>query len=265
MISCGSPEIEKEPKSEKPYFWKVEKEEKVSYLLGTIHIVVSLYELPCSDIILEQLKDSDLVFVEVVSNSDQEREESVDILSPKGKDFKHLNTYSQYFLNEKGVSSDLNCTGLNFAVESLCIMESLGVSSFDISMDEQVEFIARAHEIPLKSLDESDVVSQIEPAFTCELVEEKIEYYAQCTRDARDFFDSYRRGDLAFRTGDTDSDYDQFVLKQRNEQWISKFKSAHNNYDRVFMAAGAAHFIDAFNFIDMLESEGFLVERVSCQ
>lgn len=131
MISCGFTEIEKEQKSGRSPFWKVEKEGKVSYLLGTFHVGISLYELPCSNTILEQLKKSDLVFVEVVSGSVAEHMAG-DFLSPGGEDFKSLNTYSQQFLRQKGVSNNLNCVNLFFALRELCVAEGLGVSALDM-------------------------------------------------------------------------------------------------------------------------------------
>ncbi len=266
MVSCGFPEREEEPALEKPFFWKVEKEGKVSYLLGTIHIGISLYELSCSDVILKELRNSDLVFVEVVTDGPASEEvEPFDSLSPNGEDFKKLNFYSQKFLRRKGVSSEFNCTALNVLVETLCIKEAMGASSLYVEMDGEVESIARAYDIPLKPLDSSESLDPVQAVFTCEHVDKKIEYYPICLADTKDFFQSYKDGSLIIHEEDRGSDYNRIVLKQRNELWLSKFVSAHNNYDRIFVAAGAAHFIGAFSFIDMLESEGFSVERVSCQ
>ena len=48
-----------------PHFWSAEKNGKTVYLLGTIHMGVSLKDLTCSDKIFESLKTSDLVFLEI--------------------------------------------------------------------------------------------------------------------------------------------------------------------------------------------------------
>ena len=55
------------------------------------------------------------------------------------------------------------------------------------------------------------------------------------------------------------------VFKDRNEKWLPKFKSAHAQYNRIFLMAGYGHFTSRDNLINMLKSESFSVERVSCQ
>ncbi len=52
-------------KSYAPYFWKVEKNKKTSYLLGTIHEGVTVEHLSCSKKIKSYLEESDYFFTEV--------------------------------------------------------------------------------------------------------------------------------------------------------------------------------------------------------
>ena len=273
IVSCAGPSDPPKPavgkgklEERRPYFWKVEKGGKVSYLLGTVHIVVSLDELFCSDVIQEKLKNSDLLFVESVSSLEQQKAVTTNLLSPNGEDFKRLSPSSQGFLTEKGVPNNLNCTGLNLLVAVVCIKEAFGEQSLKIQMDEEVQSMARTYGVPMKSLDE-DVVSQMKTVFTCEDVEKHIKDYPACPEKTRGFFDDYRTSSLTSEQvsrslGDNVS---KVLLKERNEQWLSKFESAHGKYDRIFVAAGAAHFIGDFNFIDMLKGKGFSIERVSCQ
>ena len=56
-------------------------------------------------------------------------------------------------------------------------------------------------------------------------------------------------------------DYEQNILKARNEVWFPKIKKAHQEHGPVFVAAGAGHFIHAYNLIDMLKKDGFSVKR----
>ena len=53
-------------------FWEAEKEGRHFYMLGTIHVGVSLSELQCNKKIEDKLKQSSLVFTEVKSSSDLE-------------------------------------------------------------------------------------------------------------------------------------------------------------------------------------------------
>lgn len=278
IVSCAGPSDQPRPvkgtqevkifyDAKKPYFWKVEKGGKVSYLLGTIHIGVSLNELFCSDVIQEKLKNSDLLFVELVSSSEQQGAVIDDLFSPNGEDFKRLSPSSQVFLKEKGVPNNLNCTGLNLVIPVICLQEVFGEQSLKIQMDEEVQSMAKTYGIPMKSLDEDEVVSQLKTVFTCEDVERDIKNYPACLERTKGFFDAYRTSSFTSEqiNGALDNNVNKVLFKERNEQWLSKFESAHGKHDRIFVAAGTAHFIGDFNFIDMLKEKGFSIERVSCQ
>ena len=56
-------------------------------------------------------------------------------------------------------------------------------------------------------------------------------------------------------------DYEQNILKARNEIWFPKIKKAYQEHGPVFVAVGAGHFVDAYNLIDMLRADGFSVKR----
>ncbi len=245
----------------KPYFWQVEKRGKVSYLLGTIHIVVPLDELSCSDVIQEKLKNSDLLFVESIK---QKSEIHLDLISPNREDFNRLSRSNQAFLIEKGVPSTASCTTSNRLLNLLCLKEVFGESSLEIKMDEEAQSIAKNYGILMKPLDE-DIESQIKTVFTCERLEKSIENYPICLETIRDSVDAYRTSSLTSEQISVDNNVSDILLKERNKQWFLKFESAHGKYNHIFVAAGLAHFIGHFNFIDILKENGFSVERVSCQ
>lgn len=85
-----------------PFVWLVEKEGRTAHFLGTIHSGVSLEEMPCKNQILNQIQQSDLLFVEVIAGinkrlnreeqkkfyigSKEEREESLSKLSPSAQE-----------------------------------------------------------------------------------------------------------------------------------------------------------------------------------
>ncbi len=245
----------------KPYFWQVEKGGKVSYLLGTIHIVVPLDELSCSDVIQEKLKNSDLLFVESIK---QKSEIHFDLFSLNREDFNQLSRSNQAFLIEKGLPSTLSCFASNILLVGLCVKEIFGESSLEIKMDEEVRSIAKNYEILMKPLDE-DIESQVKTVFTCETLEKSIENYPMCLETTRDLFDAYRTSSLTSEQISVDNNTSNVFLKERNKQWFLKFESAHGKYNHIFVATGVSHFIGAFNFIDILKENGFSVERVSCQ
>ena len=119
LISCGSdrdptvsdrdPTVSDQLGPNSPFFWTVEKEGKISYLLGTYHIGVSVYELFCSEFILEKLRGSDLVFVESKKDAlDSSNLGKELFLSENNEDFNSLSSYSQSFLTAKGINSSLS-------------------------------------------------------------------------------------------------------------------------------------------------------------
>ena len=57
----------------------------------------------------------------------------------------------------------------------------------------------------------------------------------------------------------------KYLLKERNENWLKKIVSAHQEEENksMFIAAGLAHFTEDDNFLDMLKGEGFTVKRYS--
>ena len=57
---------------------------------------------------------------------------------------------------------------------------------------------------------------------------------------------------------------ENILLKNRNELWLKKFLSAHEEYESIFIAAGLTYFTENHNMLDMLEEEGFSIERMTC-
>ena len=53
------------------------------------------------------------------------------------------------------------------------------------------------------------------------------------------------------------------LLKRRNENWLKKIVSAHQEEESMFIAAGLAHFTEDYNVLDMLKGEGFTIKRYS--
>lgn len=276
FVSCGSDEINRTPvadtgspneneteKTKPYYFWKVEKQGKVSYWLGTVHLAVSLFELPCQDVVVKKLENSDVCFVESIASKENAQNSYNALLSPNAEDFKQLDSDSQVFLAGKGLPNNLNYFAYVAGLEAVCVKETLGASAFQIMMDKQVQETAQNKGIPLEALDDSVVLTPLITSTTKEDVVKKIEKYPQCLAKAEIFFNKYRNGDLSLgdNLGETLTEHG---LRDRNKKWLAKFQSVYNNYDNMFIAVGVAHFIGPFNLVDMLREEGFSVEQMSC-
>ena len=92
-----------ESKTSSPFVWLVKKGGKTSYFLGTVHVGVSLEEIPCSNTILKKIQNSDLLFaekanIELESLSREEqsklfigsREEKEEIMSRLSKESQEM-------------------------------------------------------------------------------------------------------------------------------------------------------------------------------
>ena len=109
---------------EHPYFWKVEKDGKISYLLGTFHGVIAIDELLCPQEIQQRLENSNLLLVESDYLSEQHRSFMAVIkqmkISTGGGEFQKLKKESQEFFRSRGVSEKMNFYGYSIAFRQLC-------------------------------------------------------------------------------------------------------------------------------------------------
>ena len=264
-VSCGPSQLPQ------PFFWKAEKAGKVHHLLGTVHVGVSLYEIPCANEIVKQIDNSDLVFLETLTPPIKQKESTEEVVKVNfpldTTDFDSLNPEDQIFLRLKGIDESYNYTEMYFTLSSLCAFEGLG-SSFQLRMDSQVEQRAFFQDIPLQALDDpKKTFAAIEAVLKKEHVEQTIDAFFLCVSGIAKFVDNYKKGELREidDTEERDEDYDRVFLKDRNEKWIQKLNLAHKQHDKVFVAAGAAHFTDKFNMVDLLTKEGYSVERAECR
>lgn len=278
FISCGSnatktqtdntaspskTKIDKE-QGQPYYFWKVEKQGKTSYWLGTVHIGISLFDLPCSYTIIDKLKNSDLCFTENAHNNninDQDLESL--FFTSNNEDFNQLDSDSQLFIARNNISKKLNHFGYVSLVNLMCIKEALGPLAIHKTMDKQVEEMAHSQGIPIKALDTLDTMTSATDSFTKEDTIKKIRGYSQCIATKEDRINKYKTGKIPLDEK-ISTQFAEQTLKDRNEKWMTKFLSAYNNYNNIFVAVGLGHFIWPFNLIDMLKKEGFTVEQMSC-
>ncbi len=276
-----------------PFFWKVEKEGKTSYFLGTAHVLISIDELLCSKDVQHHLENSDFVFVE--HNYLLERSEKFDaagkqlMLSKDGREFQALNEASQEFLRSKGISEQLNLYGYNKVLHNLCRHGVPDVN--DLILDSQIAYEADSRGIPIQELDISVGEHLLETK------KQKAEAFNQLSDFQFQLEIGYLNGDIKmfsyncpfqwsvdqlanYKSGKiTANDIEKHLsnltaekrneyilnLLERNTQWLVRFEKAHQTRDRVFLAGGLVHFIGPVNLIDMLRKKDYTVESVTCK
>ena len=273
-VSC------KQNEANGPYFWKVEKDGKTSYFLGTFHKGVALEELQCSQRIKTHLENSDYLFTEADINSQEQkelneiqREQLRDILlSENNQDFQSLNDDTKVFFSSRGVSEGLSYLGYIYTLNMLCQEQSIGSGS--ISIDLQVKAIAELNNIQTEYLDKGMNTEAISESlldiytFTNNkevnnnFVNQKVLNFENCLSSYTYFLDQYKAGNIPVDSF-SDENLDTVLLRDRNEKWRVKFKEAHTQYNQIFLASGTAHFIGNFNLLNMLKQDGFSISRMN--
>jgi len=57
----------------------------------------------------------------------------------------------------------------------------------------------------------------------------------------------------------------QMLFNNRNKKWLKTLLSAHTHIDNMFVAAGVGHFQGQYSILDMLQREGFFVQRMNLE
>ena len=311
-----------------PFVWVAEKGGKASYLLGVIHVGISLKDMPCSDQVLNQIENSDLLFMEfkvgdeVAQLSEEEkkkffigsREEQERVLSKLSLESQEVIKERKEILNNilrgslpfqvysttERAFSELSRKSQNFLIEHGADPEGNHADFFHLlmfvahmkanlsfpSLDRQIAKTALSQSIKIEALDDNkkiygDIRSQtpsnkLSKSVSYMDIEELIgamDILVKQNRDAilqvaqvyktydADFFKNRLN---ALQAGAGVAIDEEVLLKNRNELWLKKFIEAHTGYESIFLAAGLSHLIGSYNLLDMLEKNGFSVERMTC-
>ena len=319
-----------ESTAKSPFVWLVEKEGKTSYLFGTVHVGISLEEMPCSDQVLNQIENSDLLFMETKPQNDFERlseeeKEKVFIgsVAEKEKILSKLSLESQDIIREREAALDnLLRNALPFHIQSESFFDERAFSELSPESQEflikhgvnpegdhadffhsirfivydkaysslpslggDIKKIALSQSIEIQALDDNkkineDVRSQAhsnKPPMLVNymfieqlirgidaLVQQTREGMLQVVQAYKSYDVNYFKGKMSGIEVDGEDLNRGVFLKNRNKLWLKKFMEANEKYDQIFLVTGLDHLIGDHNLLDMLEENGFSVERMTC-
>ena len=280
--------------SSNSFFWSAEKNEKVFYLFGVLHLPIPLEHIACSDALLQKIRESDLIFVEGFYDDRAMNELFVQTVntqffSEDGRDFKSLKPDLQPFLQTRGLNTQLTYMGY-----MLHIMNEINKDVFNHfnalslgSIDTQVKATAKDQGIPLEDLDTEDISAQMvmtgieeverliydrlgTDTIRAQHLEKMIYTYVQQVRMrmrvATNLISTYLSGNEGFfeRVNSMIADDSKSILTDRNQRWMPRLKEAHDTYNTVFVVAGIFHLMGKENLRETLEQEGFTINRVLC-
>ena len=280
LLNCKSlvayREINSKSYSNWPYFYLVKKDRKTHYILGEMHVAVALDELPCADEIKQALKESNVLFSEKSNvwdtvfqkertyESDPELEylytqNGIDIYRDQNDFiFRSFSPSVQNFFAERGISKKLTYPGYNMAITRLCFTDAYDPLTVRKSIPEDVIKMAKLQGIPIKPLDTPELRDQFNKLFTLEGVELGVQTFSKCLENVQDRKNYYLSDNvLEFNLSEQ---FISLVLRNRNQEWLSKFLLAHQQHSQIFISAGSLHFTGPDNLLDMLREEGFDVK-----
>ena len=254
------------------YFYRIEKDGRVSYILGTRHLGVPLSKFPKP--VHDAIAAAKLAVFEVApgDNSDlpQKKIELREELGPE--------LYAHYQeLVGKETARALESTTPSVAILAMLVMyEDIG-AQLDVEIQNQVQ----AAKIPTQGLEASAFQDRLlnklldlralraavkgtkDRAEIQKDSEEDISEYCAGTDDKPGMDDDDRQDmiEAGYTAAELDKIDDEMVFK-RNANWIPKLEKILAT-DKVFIAVGADHLTGPRGVVAMLEQRGYKLTRVT--
>ena len=259
------------PSVKAPYFYKVEKDGQVSYLLGTRHVGVALAKFPA--VVLERLHAANRVVFEIAPNDrSRVRPPKIDLQSAVGPT---LWMHFRELVGTSAASSVTRASPSRALLQMLMMYEDLG------AMLEQQLQAEVADKIPMTGLETAAFQDGlIEQLLDLRLLDAAIavtKTRKELADESRDDLDKYCTGaddnpglDPMLRTALLASGYtpddlahmeDELVFA-RNADWIPKLETIFAT-SGAFVAVGADHLKGNRGVVALLAARGYTVTRVT--
>ena len=260
------------PKVTGPYFFEVAKDGKVSHILGTRHVSVSLAKFP--EVVRRSIRSAKLAVFEVAPDDTSSRRAKDEPLRDKlgQDDWGHLRE-----LVGNDMAEELATAPSDTAVISMLVMYE------DITnmLDKQIEDMVAAQKIPAIGLEtaafQDDVLAKLLDFRMLRATVENTKSRAEIDKDSAADLIQYCAGTddspgmdddektKLHKAGYTDAELaamDQTLVFSRNSSWIPKFEELFGKGD-VFVAVGADHLIGKRGVVSLLRERGFTVTRIT--
>jgi uncharacterized protein YbaP (TraB family) len=254
------------------FFYRIEKAGKVSHILGTRHIGVSLAKFP--KVVHDAIASAKLAVFEVAPDDDS------DILQPRVALRDELGP--ELWKKFRKLIGDQAAQDLEVASPSLAVL-SMMVLYEDISatLDVEIQQAVAAANIPTRGLERSEFQDRLlnkvldlrmlraavsrtkdREEIARESREDLAEYCAGT--DDKPGMDDDMREDLR-ASGYTEAEMDQIdeeMVHARNEDWIPKLEKILQT-PNVFIAVGADHLTGPRGVVALLGKRGYKLTRVT--
>lgn len=279
ILISGASSVSAQEASDGPALWKVSKGDREIYLFGTFHVLP--YEANWRNDKLDlAIGRSDSLWVEADTEDQQAAMTYVEehAFAPGDK------TLWSYFTMDEAEYLEDSLKKIGFPAAILAPFKpwfaSIQVSvtilvSYGYNPENGVETILRREfvnngkeiqflETPQESLDSfNDLPDNVQARFFIATLKD-IETLEQ---DIELMLNAWLRGDaekvveLMSQNSSDIPELNEAVLYQRNQNWLPKIKMLLKTDGTEFVAVGAAHLVGERSVIELLEADGYLVER----
>lgn len=255
-----------------PYFFRIEKDGKTSYILGTRHVSVPLAKFP--QVVRDRLHAAKLAVFEVAPDDDSKvRRPDVDLETAVGSaDWEH-------YVDLVGDDT----AGLVEHSRPATALIQMMVEYEDISamLDIEIEHEIAGKHIPARGLEKSqfqdDLLDELLDLRALEVQIEQTKDRKEIEDDSHDDLAEYcagtdevpgtdeksRKQMLAGGYTNAEIDHvDDLMVFQRNARWIPQLEKLFAEGD-VFVAVGADHLIGDKGVVALLRKRGFTATRVT--
>lgn len=282
FVGCGSSEKEDTSNVAKGYQWKVEKDGKELYLIGTMHPINTSYDY-FSDKILEIMKETDVLSVEVNMSQEDMLLANARLVYSDGK------TIENELSKEQIKTLKELCSDAGIDYEKLKVFKAQGViqnisaviyekanlemATFDdmlkdryIKENKKVDQVENM-EFQLNLMDKIQGIDQLkemldeyEKGKFEDLTKEETEY-------AKNVMESYKNGDEKFMNEAIEmqkenEDIYKALILDRNIGMVKKIEEYIKSDEKYALAVGALHFFGDDGIIKILEDKGYKITKL---
>lgn len=255
-----------------PFLWAVERDGHVSHIFGTIHIGVSLHELP--DIVGKRLDSSHTLIVEADTADLSSPSMLAKMVLPKGQSLRAMLGDKHWKILVHHMGDLYPPVVLDklppWMVQTVLSIEDPAALSKQPSLDSQLVARAEKHGKPVKFLETAEQqIDMLTRLIGVDDLRETLDDVPGARTSLRVLLRAYRNGNLAALTGLTLDPEEmaknpqaiEMLLYERNRNWMDVLVRELSR-GGVFVAVGAAHYVGRDGLLTLLDRAGFRVTRL---
>jgi uncharacterized protein len=249
-----------------------------SYIFGTIHMVPK-DQLKLSPLTERVLLNSKTLFTEVdLNNTEQMKEAAPKMMMPEGQKLEDFMTNEQIAELQKKLETEYKVKSEEFnqmkgmmpIFWSKILMEKL-MPELSQGFDFLVTKKAKDNKMDIVGLstmnEEMESINEIDIKIQIEYFLKSIAHKEEMKKELDQLFKAYQAGDdkmlytLIEKGMKEMPGAKESLLADRNKKWAEKLERTFQRGD-CFVAVGAAHLIGEESLLKILESKGYIIEKV---